>query len=239
VFCAHTKPSIKPHASIHSHSRLITREVYLSLQVQLPLRGGNYGNKKPAALGYERCLSEFRLTEFERDFRSFVRAIDELEGLFENARIDRTDQPLDVNTAVAIFEAVIPQYNALMEFGHTIEAYIYSFIATDSRDEYAQMRMSEMEREEVRLAKLSTRLTAWAGSQDVEALIERSEMARQHAYWLRRAKVYAEHMMSPAEESLATEMSLTGSNAWSKFYGNLSSQIMVELELKGERRRSR
>jgi hypothetical protein len=47
--------------------------------------------------------------EFERDFRSFVRAIDELEGLFENARIDRTDQPLDVNTAVAIFEAVIPQ----------------------------------------------------------------------------------------------------------------------------------
>jgi len=173
--------------------------------------------------------------EFERDFRSFVRAIDELEGLFENARIDRTDQPLDVNTAVAIFEAVIPQYNALMEFGHTIEAYIYSFIATDSRDEYAQMRMSEMEREEVRLAKLSTRLTAWAGSQDVEALIERSEMARQHAYWLRRAKVYAEHMMSPAEESLATEMSLTGSNAWSKFYGNLSSQIMVELELKGER----
>ncbi len=173
--------------------------------------------------------------EFERDFRTFVRAIDELEGLFENARIDRTDHPLEVSTAVAIFEAVIPQYNALMEFGHTIGAYIYSFIATDSRDEYAQMRLSEMEREEVRLTKLSTRLTAWAGSQDVEALIERSELARQHAYWLRRARVYAEHMMSPAEESLAAEMSLTGSNAWGKFYGNLSSQIMVELEVRGER----
>ncbi|MER3558272.1 MAG: oligoendopeptidase F [Armatimonadota bacterium] len=173
--------------------------------------------------------------QFERDFRSFVRSIDELEGLFDNAHIERTDQPLPSEVAVPILETVIPQYNALIEFGGVLEAYIYSFIATDSRDEYAQRRLSEMEHERVRLTKLSTRLTAWAGSQDVAALIERSTVAREHAYWLHRARVYAEHMMSHAEEALATEMSLTGSNAWSKLYGNLTSQIMVELELKGER----
>jgi len=42
-------------------------------------------------------------------------------------------------------------------------------------------------------------------------------------------------MMSPAEEALAAEMSLTGSHAWSKLYGNLTSQILVEVELRGER----
>ncbi len=173
--------------------------------------------------------------EFERDFRSFVRALDELEGMFDNARIDRVEQPLQPELAMQVFEAVVPPFNALNEQAWTLGAYIYSFVTTDSRDEYAQMRLSEMERQSVRLAKLSTRLTAWAGTQDIDALIERSELARAHAYWLQRSKVLAEHMMSPAEEALATEMSLTGSSAWSKLYGNLSSQITVEVEIKGER----
>ncbi len=173
--------------------------------------------------------------EFERDFRSFVRALDELEGMFDNARIDRTEQPLPVEVAGSLLEAILPAYNALNDQAWTLSAYIYSFVTTDSRDEYAQMRLSEMERQSVRLRKLSTRLSAWAGTQAIDALIERSPLARDHAYWLRRSRILAEHMMSPAEESLATEMSLTGSTAWSKLYGNLTSQIVVEVELRGER----
>jgi pepF/M3 family oligoendopeptidase len=173
--------------------------------------------------------------EFERDFRAFVRALDELEGLFDEARIDRTDQPLPPDLAAQLFDHLVPTYNALQEQAWTLSAYVYSFVTTDSRDEFAQARLSEMERQSVRLAKLSTRLTAWAGTQDVEPLIERSEVARAHAYWLRRSRIAAQHMMSPAEEALAAEMNLTGSNAWSKLYGNLTSQIMVEVDLQGER----
>ncbi|MDT7960377.1 MAG: M3 family oligoendopeptidase, partial [Armatimonadota bacterium] len=64
---------------------------------------------------------------------------------------------------------------------------------------------------------------------------ERSEQARQHAYWLQRARVIAEHMMSPAEEALAAEMRLTGSSAWNKLYSNLTSQIQATVEIRGER----
>jgi len=173
--------------------------------------------------------------EYERDFRSFVRAIEELEGLFDEAQIDRTETPLNPDLAAGIVERILPAYNALNDQAWTLSAYVYAFVTVDSRDEYAQARLSEIERQAVRLAKLSTRLTAWAGSQDVEALIARSEQARQHAYWLRRARIAAEHMMSPAEEALAAEMQLTGSNAWSKLYGNLTSQIQVEVAIKGEK----
>lgn len=173
--------------------------------------------------------------EFERDFRAFVRALDELEGLFDEARIDRVETPLPPDLAAHLFDNLVPAYNALQEQAWTLGAYIYSFVTTDSRDEFAQARLSEMEKQGVRLAKLTTRLTAWAGTQDVDALIERSELARAHAYWLQRSRIAAQHMMSPAEESLAAEMSLTGSNAWSKLYGNLTSQIMVDVELRGER----
>jgi pepF/M3 family oligoendopeptidase len=173
--------------------------------------------------------------EYERDLRSVVRALDELEGLFDEAQIDRTESPLNPDLAASILERVLPPYNALNDQVWTLGAYVYAFVTVDSRDEYAQARLSELERHTVRLTKLNTRLTAWAGSQDIDALVERSEQARQHAYWLQRARIAAEHMMSPPEESLAAEMSLTGSNAWTKLYGNLTSQIQTTVELRGER----
>jgi oligoendopeptidase F len=173
--------------------------------------------------------------EFERDLRSFVRALDELEGLFDEAQIDRTETPLNSDLAASILERILPPYNALNDQAWTLGAYVYAFVSVDSRDEYAQARLSELERHTVRLTKLHTRLTAWAGSQEVDALLERSEQARQHAYWLQRARVVAEHMMSPAEEALAAEMRLTGSNAWTRLYGNLTSQIQATVEIRGER----
>ena len=173
--------------------------------------------------------------EYERDLRSAVRALDELEGLFDEAQIDRTESPMNPDLAAGILERVLPLYNALSDQMWTLGAYVYAFVSVDSRDEYAQARLSELERHSVRLSKLHTRLTAWAGSQDVDALIERSEQARLHAYWLQRARIAAEHMMSPAEESLAAEMRLTGSNAWNKLYGNLTSQIQATVEIRGER----
>jgi oligoendopeptidase F len=173
--------------------------------------------------------------EYERDLRSAVRALDELEGLFDEAQIDRTESPLNPDLAAGILERVLPLYNALSDQVWTLGAYVYAFVSVDSRDEYAQARLSELERHSVRLTKLHTRLTAWAGSQDIDALMERSEQARQHAYWLQRARIAAEHMMSPAEESLAAEMRLTGSNAWNKLYGNLTSQIQATVEIRGER----
>jgi oligoendopeptidase F len=173
--------------------------------------------------------------EYERDLRSFVRALDELEGLFDEAQIDRTDTPLNPDLAAGILERILPLYNALNDQAWTLGAYVYAFVSVDSRDEFAQARLSELERHTVRLSKLHTRLTAWAGSQEVDALLERSEQARQHAYWLQRARVVAEHMMSPAEEALAAEMRLTGSSAWNKLYSNLTSQIQATVEIRGER----
>jgi len=173
--------------------------------------------------------------EFERDLRSLVRALDELEGLFDEAQIDRTDTPLHPDLAAGILERVLPPCNALNDQAWTLGAYVYAFVSVDSRDEYAQARLSELERHTVRLAKLHTRLTAWAGSQEVDALLERSEQARQHAYWLHRARIVAEHMMTPVEEALAAEMRLTGSSAWNKLYSNFTSQIQATVEIRGER----
>lgn len=172
--------------------------------------------------------------EFERDFRAFLRAIDDLYGLFEDFQIQKTENPPDSETAARAFDFVAKRMNDLMATYTTIGAYIYSFITTDSRDSFAQAKLSEMQKHSVKLTQMGTRFTAWLGSLDVESLLECSEYARAHAYMIRRAKVEAEHLMSPVEEALAAELRLHGGTAWTKLYGNLTSQIIVPVEIEGE-----
>ena len=172
--------------------------------------------------------------EFEAASKSAVQDIDELEELFDRHGIAlREAAPLDDET-VRAFDEVITRFNAVLETRLTLSAYINAFVATDSRDTVAQAKLSESQQQGVRLSKLGTRLTAWIGSLDVAALLERSGVAREHAFMLEKAKVRAEHLMSPAEEELTAELSLSGGSAWSKLHNNVTSQLMVPIELDGE-----
>jgi pepF/M3 family oligoendopeptidase len=172
--------------------------------------------------------------EFDAGFRSVVGAIARLGELFDQHGIaKRQPAPLDEATVQAL-EAVVRAMNAVLDEMRTVNVYINSFVSTDSRHNLAQARQSELQQHAVRLTMLGTRLTAWIGSLDVEALLARSALAREHAFMLRKGKIEAAHQMSPAEEELATEMRLTGSTAWQKLHGNFTSQLLVKVELDGK-----
>ena len=174
--------------------------------------------------------------EFAEGFAAVVRGIVELERLFDAEGVgQREETPLEAGT-VGAFERVLARFNAVLEEVETLGAYVYAFVATDSRDDLAQAKLSELQQHEVRLAKLGTRFTAWVGSLDVEALIGRSTAAADHAFPLRQAKREAAHLMSPAEEELAAELQPAGGTAWSKLYNNVASQILVRFERDGETR---
>jgi len=172
--------------------------------------------------------------EFAHDFRAALAQIDEAVALFDSLAIDkRAPAPLD-GTSVAAFDTVVSKLNGLLERAGTLGAYIYSFIATDSRDTLAQAKLSEYQQAAVKIAQLGTRFTAWIGSLDVDALLDRSGRAKEYEFMLRQAQRSAEHLMSPAEEALAAELNVTGGTAWSRLYGNIASQLLVPFELSGK-----
>jgi pepF/M3 family oligoendopeptidase len=129
-----------------------------------------------------------------------------------------------------VFEQVVDRYNAFLERVGTMRAFISGFVSTNSRDDLAQARSSELRQQLVRLRQLDTRLTAWIGGLDVEALIARSAVAADYAYLLRLTKEEARHQMPQAEEDLAADLGLTGASAWGRLYSDLTSQIMVRVE---------
>ena len=131
--------------------------------------------------------------EFAEGFRSLTQSISDLEQLFDTYKIAKREAaPLDDPTVQA-FETVVERYNAVLQDHRTISAYISSFTSTNSRDNQAQARLSELQQQTVRLTQLDIRFTAWIGSLDIEALIARSSVAEDHAFMLRHEKEQAEH----------------------------------------------
>jgi oligoendopeptidase F len=123
----------------------------------------------------------------------------------------------------------------VLEATETLAVYIMCFVTTNSHDTLAQAKLSELQQSMLILSQLGTRLTAWIGSLNVESLIERSTIAREHAFMLRKAKISAEHLMAPDEENLASELNLSAGTAWEKLHSDVTSQLVVSLELSGQK----
>jgi pepF/M3 family oligoendopeptidase len=173
--------------------------------------------------------------EFADGFSNTVQDIENLAKLFDDYRIKKLPAaPALHEGSIQGFETVIEQYNAVLEATETLAVYIMCFVTTNTYDTVAQAKLSQLQQSTLILSQLDTRLTAWIGSLDVEALIERSSIAREHAFMLRKAKIVAEHLMTPEEENLASELNLSAGTAWEKLHGDVTSQLLVSLELSGQ-----
>ena len=81
-----------------------------------------------------------------------------------------------------------------------------------------------------RVRALSTRFDAWVAALGADALIERSPVARDHAYPLRKAERTAAHQMDEGQEALYAELAVTGSTAWNRLHGDVTSLLTAPVE---------
>lgn len=123
----------------------------------------------------------------------------------------------------------IQNYNELEKFIDYVATFANLTISTDSSNDAAQAALSSLQPRFLRLAKIETALTAWVGTLDLDSLIPQNEILRAHEFPLKKAKLEAKHLMSPSEEALATDLSQTSVTAWSKLFGNFSSNIEVNV----------
>ncbi len=172
--------------------------------------------------------------EFDAGFQAVIQSIDALKASFDERGINRIESTSIDEAIVQTFEQIINQFNETLESFITMQVYLYSFLTSDSHNDLAQAKFSEMQPKSAQLELLGTRLTAWIGSLDVEELLEASPVAREHEYTVLRAKEASIHLMSPEEEALASELRLTGGSSWQKMFRVYNSQIKVNVEVDGE-----
>ena len=172
------------------------------------------------------------------DARSFTDAMESagagvtrLEALFEEHNIRAvTPRPVQSSDGEAA-DSVINTFNNVVEAQEILGAYIYATVSTDSRNERAQGLLSEMETLDARVSPLLARLADWVAALGTEQLATVSTEARDHLGPLERLQARAEHQMSEVEEGLYSELGTTGSSAWGRLQGDLTSQLSTEVHL--------
>jgi oligoendopeptidase F len=172
--------------------------------------------------------------EFETAFGRFTEGIGELAALFESQNIRRQAGGGAFRIDVTVYDSVTAKLNDLLLQMRTLDSYVNCFVSTDANDEEAKARESLLDCEAVRISQLATRYVAWVGTCDVEDLLQRSEVARAHEYYLRKAQHQAAHQMSEAEESLAAELRPASLNGWARLHGNVTALLTAEVDVRGE-----
>ncbi|MCI0550834.1 MAG: M3 family oligoendopeptidase, partial [Anaerolineae bacterium] len=173
--------------------------------------------------------------EFQNAVKEYKSLLDKLENFYKS-KISKASPKTPAKELGALLGKSVDQFNAISELSGTIEAYIYSFISTNSRDKTAMRIYSEFEQVQVRQSKLNTQFRAWVGKlySKLDKAIEKNQSAKSHAFTLKETRDQAKYMMSEAEEMLAAEMSLSGGNAFGKLQGTVTSQLSVDFELDGK-----
>jgi oligoendopeptidase F len=158
--------------------------------------------------------------------------IDQATALFDRHHVTKHDTPQVV--AADVVESVLQALAGIYERARTINAYVYSFVSTNSRDSVAQARLSELRQRLVKLSQLGTRLTAWAGTLDVATLANQSGYIETHRFMLEESARRAEHQMSPEAEALSAELNVSGGGAWARLHSNITSQLSVQFDGKSQ-----
>ena len=117
----------------------------------------------------------------------------------------------------------------MLDHVHTLHAYTACELSTNTTDDTLQAALSQIEIALVPLNDVTTGFTAWIGTQDLNALANVSVQCSEHSFQLQRMSIEATHLMPEALEQLASKLTLSGAQAWSKLHSDVTSQIMVSV----------
>ena len=165
--------------------------------------------------------------------------VDALDEYLDRYRISRTANPVPsqpASQARSLIDGYLDRTNRAVRLYSTINAYVSSFVSTDSYNTTAKRLESELEIVGVRLQKQEVRFRGWVGTikDALPSILEAEGTAKDHSFYLRETAEQSRYLMSELEEALASELELSGSNAWSKLQGTICSQLTVNFELDGK-----
>ena len=173
--------------------------------------------------------------EFTADQEKIVQQLSSLELYFAAQAAPLTAESDPAVLAIAI-SGLLERLNMLLERAGTLRSYISSFVSTDSFNQPARKLLSQFELVGARLRKLQVQADAWVGriAPALPSVLAHPGTAQEHAFYLQETAEQSKYLMSEPEESLATDLSLSGSSAWNKLQGTVTSQLSVDFELDGQ-----
>lgn len=174
--------------------------------------------------------SSFDSQEFRSDFKRF-------EGYIENLKAMSGKGLESDENAVEKIEKFINLQNELNSLISRLASFCSLTMSTEAKNAQALKNLDAIEGKLPELTEPVTRFQKFIGGLDnLEELIASSEILRVHEFYLKEIRDKTKYLLSDSEEVLIAKMKNTGSNAWGKLQNLTTSTLLVDIEVKGEKK---
>jgi oligoendopeptidase F len=183
--------------------------------------------------------SSLNSPDFEQAFDDTKFLVADLERFVEDNQITS----INVLTGAANYDHVgklaaemINRLNSAYLLSNTLTNYISSFTTTDSYNTEAMRLYSQVQALNVRIEQTEKLFGGWIGAlgDDLTSVIDNNPTNLAHEFYLVEAAQQSQYLMSDSEESLASELSLSGLRAWYKLQGTITSQLKIDFDYEGK-----
>jgi len=181
--------------------------------------------------------SGLEASDFETDLEKLRQSLDDLEAYERDNGIDKLKEPpTDVAEAGRILDGILNRLNEAIRLLRTLNAYVYSFVSTDSYNTLATRRQSEIEKLQVRFEKIYVPFEAWVGSLApiLDRITEVAPVAKEHRLALIDIADESRYRMSTEMEALASELVMSGGGVMWKLHERVTSQLKMPFERDGK-----
>jgi len=108
-------------------------------------------------------------------------------------------------------------------------------LSVETNNKKALNSVELLEEKDSRIAEGDAKIKNWIGKiTDLSSIIEKSELLKEHTFFLNQIKESSKYYLSDKEEAVIAKMKNTGSSAWSKLRDLLTSNLTVDIELDGK-----
>ncbi|MFE1626474.1 M3 family oligoendopeptidase [Brevibacillus reuszeri] len=174
--------------------------------------------------------TSFDSPECKADWEKLCREMDEVKSWAGQNLQSKED-------AVAKMETYLIKLTSALQ----TQARLYSFAeltaSVDAKNTDALQLIERIQDQSVELVEPEVLFQKWLGSlENLEALISESPLLETHRFYLSELSEKSKYMLSEREEIILAKMKNTGSNAWTKLHEMLTSTLLVNITVDGEKK---
>lgn len=175
----------------------------------------------------EKIYPSFTSEEFLEDIKNIDLGIEDLKKFSNNLSKEENNRDT--------LEKIINKIEKLNLKIHRVYCYTNLNLSTDSKSKEGRKYFDVINSKYSSLAEPLTKIYKWVGGlENVEELINSSEIMKNNEFFIREIIEKNKHMLSDKEESIIAKMRNTGSDSWLSYKDLLISTHKVEIEEKGE-----
>ncbi|RNB88867.1 M3 family oligoendopeptidase [Brevibacillus nitrificans] len=173
--------------------------------------------------------TSFDSPECEQDWEQLCRETEDVQSW---AREQLGNQ----ENAVAKMEAYITKMTSIQQKQNRLYSFAELTASVDAKNEKALQMVERIQNQSVELVEPNVQFQKWLGAvEDLDAQIGESALLETHRFMLKEMAEKSKYMLSEKEEIIIAKMKNTGSNAWTKLQEMLTSTLLVEVTVNGEK----